>query len=98
MWLVAIVQISSRLAVCCRASLQRSEGLTARADWRRDAPYRALIGIDRAGLAWEWLRRDPGYDAFWRATQAVTEPTPTLMRVPAHAGALDWGLHFRGVP
>jgi len=34
-----------------------------RPDWRDDAPYRALAGIDRAGLAWEWLRRDSGYAA-----------------------------------
>ncbi|WP_373278325.1 transcriptional regulator domain-containing protein [Sphingomonas pituitosa] len=34
-----------------------------RPDWRDDAPYRALAGIDRAGLAWEWLRRDPSYAA-----------------------------------
>lgn len=30
-------------------------------DWHNPAPYTALVGIDRAGLMWEWLRRDPAY-------------------------------------
>ncbi|UYY57154.1 transcriptional regulator domain-containing protein [Sphingomonas sp. S2-65] len=38
-------------------------GPEGRPDWRNSAPYRALAGIDRAGLAWEWLRRDPAYAA-----------------------------------
>lgn len=42
-------------------------GADGRPDWREGAPYRALMGIDAAGLAWEWLRRDPDYAAWWRA-------------------------------
>lgn len=30
-------------------------------DWRDPVAYRALKRLDRAGLAWEWLRRDPTY-------------------------------------
>lgn len=30
-------------------------------DWRDAEAYRALLGVDRALLAWEWLRRDPHY-------------------------------------
>jgi hypothetical protein len=33
------------------------------ADWRDAASYAALLDADRPLLAWEWLRRDPGYAA-----------------------------------
>lgn len=56
-------------------------------DWRDPAPYVALRGIDRAGLMWEWLRRDPGYVGWY--TQASTATLGT-------GDALPWGLHFRG--
>jgi hypothetical protein len=46
-----------------------------------------LRGIDRAGLMWEWLRRDPGYVGWY--TQASTATLGT-------GDALPWGLHFRG--
>jgi hypothetical protein len=31
------------------------------ADWRYAAAYAPLLDADRSILAWEWLRRDPGY-------------------------------------
>lgn len=31
-----------------------------------------LLGIDRAGLMWEWLRRDPDYIAWYARASAVT--------------------------
>jgi len=37
-----------------------------RANWRYALEYEALAHIDRAGLMWERLRRDPGYIA-WQA-------------------------------
>ncbi|TKV40636.1 transcriptional regulator domain-containing protein [Sphingobium yanoikuyae] len=52
-------------------------------DWRL---YARLMGIDRAGLMWEWLRRDSGYIAWHAGARASTH------------GAADpgqWGLHFR---
>ena len=55
-------------------------------DWRDPAPYDALRGIDRAGLMWEWLRRDPGYVAWYTCASTATR------RV---GDALPWGLHFR---
>jgi hypothetical protein len=65
-------------------------------DWRNAAAYRALLDIDRAGIAWEWLRRDPSYIAFSR------EHLPDAglrsargMFVRTEANALRWGLHFR---
>jgi len=59
-------------------------------DWHRSAPYRALLGIDQAGLAWEWLRRDPAYIAI--AHSDAVAPSRDLREDPA---ALPWGLHFR---
>lgn len=35
------------------------------ADWTDPAHYAALADIGAPGLAWEWLRRDPGYRAAW---------------------------------
>ena len=61
-------------------------------DWHRSAPYRALLGIDQAGLAWEWLRRDPAYIAIAPARSDTETSSRELMEDPA---ALPWGLHFR---
>ncbi|WP_449474629.1 transcriptional regulator domain-containing protein [Sphingobium chungangianum] len=58
-------------------------------DWRDPAPYRRLRGIDRAGLLWEWLRRDPAYVAWYTSASKATRD---------HGGQADpliWGLHFR---
>lgn len=38
-------------------------------DWRDAEAYRALLGVNRALLAWEWLRRDP----FYRGAAAAAE-------------------------
>ena len=62
--------------------------------WRNGAHYRALLGLDQAGLAWEWLRRTPGYRAF-AASHGASQPGSNVREDPA---ALPWGLHFRGRP
>lgn len=59
--------------------------------WRSSAPYRALLGIDQAGLAWEWLRRDPVYIAAWPKGSPAGRDGTMLREDPA---ALPWGLHF----
>jgi hypothetical protein len=51
-------------------------------DWRYSAAYAPLVHADRAILAWEWLRRVPGYRA---AAAGVGS------RESCAAGA--WGLH-----
>lgn len=56
--------------------------------WHGSAPYRALLGIDQAGLAWEWLRRVPAY--ITHVPSAVGDGL-MLREDPA---ALPWGLHF----
>lgn len=55
-------------------------------DWRDASFYRTLSGIDRAGLMWEWLRRDREYIAWYAEASAVTR---------ASAAPALWGLHFR---
>lgn len=64
-----------------------------RPDWRNDAPYRALAGIDRAGLAWEWLRRDPGYAAMSARLRRVGVGLASHLEMEADARA--FGLCFR---
>ena len=59
-------------------------------DWRDGEAYAPLLDVDRAGFAWEWLRRDGGYrqaaaNAFVRR-QGMGPGSP-------EAGAACWGLH-----
>jgi len=61
--------------------------------WHGSAPYRALLGIDQAGLAWEWLRRDPTYATCVARGSPRVPPEDDVREDPA---ALPWGLHFRG--
>lgn len=63
-----------------------------RPDWRDSAPYRALSGIDRAGLAWEWLRRDPAYVAMSARLRRAGGMAPHL---EMEADARAFGLCFR---
>ncbi|WP_367179702.1 DUF6499 domain-containing protein [uncultured Sphingomonas sp.] len=62
-------------------------------DWRDDQVYARLAGIDRAGLMWEWLRRDPGYIA-WHARASVVTRGHASGDVP-DVDPIQWGLHFR---
>ncbi|HLY88051.1 MAG TPA: DUF6499 domain-containing protein [Acetobacteraceae bacterium] len=56
-------------------------------DWRDATSYERLCGIDRAGLMWEWLRRDRDYVAWYvQASKATCGVDPQPLR---------WGLHFR---
>ncbi|MGH6616432.1 transcriptional regulator domain-containing protein [Sphingomonas sp.] len=59
-------------------------------NWRDAARYRSLAGIDRAGLMWEWLRRDPDYIAWYARASDVTRGVGAMP-----PDALSWGLHFR---
>ncbi|WP_371836691.1 transcriptional regulator domain-containing protein [Sphingomonas koreensis] len=63
-----------------------------RPDWRDPAPYRRLRGIDRAGLLWEWLRRDPAYIAWYTSASRATRDRG------GKADPLIWGLYFRRGP
>jgi hypothetical protein len=65
-----------------------------RPDWRDSAPYRALAGIDRAGLAWEWLRRDPAYAALSARLRRVGVRVGAA-HLEMEADARGFGLCFR---
>ncbi|WP_372891788.1 transcriptional regulator domain-containing protein [Sphingomonas sp.] len=62
-------------------------------DWRHADDYARLRGIDRAGLMWEWLRRDPGYVAWYTRASTATRGARAATDDPA-----QWGIHFRGMP
>jgi len=55
--------------------------------WRHAENYSYLRGIDRAGLMWEWLRREPAYLEWYATASRVTGGTAP--------DPLQWGLHFR---
>ena len=64
-------------------------------DWRMEGNYRPLIGLDRAGLAWEWLRRDPAYvEASAVRNCGVSRSVITDAAEPSWSAR--WGIHFRG--
>lgn len=60
-------------------------------DWRDAADYRALLGAAPEMLAWEWLRRDPGYAAAARAAPRRVRALPEV--TAADPAACGWGLH-----
>lgn len=60
-------------------------------NWRDDAWYQRLRDIDRAGLMWEWNRRDPSYVAWHTRASRATRGAPAV-------APLEWGLHFRRRP
>jgi len=79
-----------------RSAARASSALCGRnhdpGEWRDPERYRALAGMDRAGLAWEWLRRDPVYaDWYARASEATRSGWDG-------GAARAWGLHFRRAP
>ncbi|WP_448659182.1 transcriptional regulator domain-containing protein [Sphingomonas sp. CJ99] len=74
----------------CAAALRT---MADRPDWRDPGPYARLARIDRAGLMWEWLRRDPGYVAWYSCASKAMDHRSTDL-----PGLAQWGLHFRRRP
>jgi hypothetical protein len=60
-------------------------------DWRDAGAYADLLSVERAGLAWEWLRRSGAYRQCWRDFGALACTNGQAARGPALAEA--WGLH-----
>lgn len=71
-------------------------------------PYRALLDLDAAGFAWEWLRRNPDFRALWRRSGVLARRASDralaaarrdgfamLGRHPLAADTSPWGLSFR---
>lgn len=59
--------------------------------------YAHLLDVDRAGWAWEWLRRNPEFNEL----RAVTEPIYSASGAvvikadePRQSQLLRWGLHY----
>ncbi|APR51158.1 hypothetical protein CA223_19030 [Sphingomonas koreensis] len=64
-------------------------------NWRGAESYRYVRDLDRAGFAWELLRRNPDYCSVARDTPLV-RPVGGYLRIdaaPRHGPR--WGLSFR---
>jgi hypothetical protein len=69
-------------------------------DWRDREQYRHMLDLDRAGWAWEWLRRNPDYpdgeagespeDTPRKGRARFEVAYPVLSEIPSR-----WGLCFR---
>src|SRR3546814_1849737 len=62
-------------------------------DWRDPQFYARLGGIDRAGLMWEWLRRDADYIAWHTRASSATRGVDAGSAIDSDP--TQWGLHFR---
>jgi len=68
-------------------------------DWRDAEQYRHMLDLDRAGWAWEWLRRNPDY-AEGEQNKPPGEPGrkalthPEILSAPVSESASRWGLCF----
>lgn len=65
--------------------------MTKRPDWRSPDYVEALKGLDRAGFAWEFLRRNPAY----RDDYADIAEDPDNQELSPAAVGRRWGLSFR---
>jgi hypothetical protein len=65
--------------------------------WRDEDDYRYLEDADRAGFAWEFLRRNADYRAAASEQSApASERRGAIELLTAARSALKWGLLFRG--
>ena len=72
------------------ASLGHHAGLLA-------ADYGNLRDLDRAGWAWEWLRRHPEFTAFEAVNEPIISAPRALIIEPVEAAErqlLRWGLLY----
>jgi hypothetical protein len=66
-------------------------------DWQNPERYTAVSEVDRAGLAWEFVRRDPQYRDIVIGDEDVGDRASTGVTIlPDEPPPLDaWGLSFR---
>ena len=57
-------------------------------DWRDEGAYQPLLEVEKAGHAWEWLRRDPTYQSEANSGEFQREGI-----LAADDAAARWGLH-----
>ncbi|MDO8972411.1 transcriptional regulator domain-containing protein [Reyranella sp.] len=65
--------------------------MTKRPDWRSPDYVDALKNLDRAGFAWEFLRRNPAY----RDDYAGIAEDPDKSELSSETVGGNWGLSFR---
>lgn len=63
--------------------------------WREARAYADLAGCGARGLAWELLRRDPGYAEAARGLALLPIDDASVLPSAGAAFAVRWGLHFR---
>ena len=68
-------------------------------DWRDEEQYRHMLDLDRAGWAWEWVRRSPDYAENLRDEQPTDSRRQTSDRRRTDIVLLEqmpsrWGLCF----
>lgn len=59
-------------------------------EWSDAAAYWPLLDLERPAFAWEWLRRNPGYQA---AARHVRHQRATVPFREEEQAAAEWGLH-----
>lgn len=62
--------------------------------WRDGRNYARLLDVDRSGLMWEWLRRDPDYIAWYVRASTATGGVQAAIN-PMIDDPHQWGIHFR---
>jgi len=69
------------------------------AAWRDENAYRFVRQLDRAGFAWELLRRNPRYREQAASSEAVARSMDGYLQIEAAGGCGPrWGLCFCGAP
>ena len=82
-------------------------GISPRADWRDPESYKSLVDLDRAGWAWEWLKRNPDFStAAGRLPKVLSSLSPStaecrlkaaqprILRIPNPGPFEHWGVFF----
>ena len=64
-------------------------------DWRSEDAVDALLQLDRAGLAWEFLRRNPDYCEDFRQTLQRVATGEIAEEAAMTEFSRRWGLSFR---
>lgn len=68
-----------------------------KSDWRSSEDYAPLNGLDGAGLAWEYLRRNPDFERDRRRLEGAARQDQAPSSEVA-AFARRWGVRFRANP
>jgi hypothetical protein len=70
--------------------------MSANSDWRSPKKDSYLKRLDRAGFAWELLRRNPAYQNDYKSIVRGGAPDAEFGGVTSEALARRWGLSFCG--